>query len=365
MKRLPLLALLSLCSLPLLVACPGEPPEEGKDGGVRDAGVEDAGVEDAGAVDGGVEDAGSADAGDTDAGDADAGAVDGGVADAGDTDAGIADGGVADAGVIDAGQEECGPGYRPDGSNGCELNEPALDDPDLALWLDASDATTLTLDSGNVFDWQDRRQIGALDKLTGASAGVRPAFIADGWNGRGVVEFADGDHLTSSGFDDLSGELNYTIFVVASNTTGGDRGIITLTNGGNPGVRLGFTGGGSTLSFLHRVPYGATGGVNVTLDNVAANVPHILWGRRAGGVINPELTVGASYPVNLTGASQTNNATTNNWDGQGTVNLGGAAGTGFEGRVAEILIFTRYFNDAALAEMREYLNAKWGVLVPN
>lgn len=147
--------------------------------------------------------------------------------------------------------------------------------------LDASDADTLVLDAGNVSAWQDRRMIGTFDRFSGASAGVRPAFIANALNGRAVVEFADGDHLTSTGFDDLSGELNYTVFIVASHTGNGDQGILTITNGGNPGVRVGFTGGGSTLSFLHRFPVGVAGGTTVTLDNVTANDPHIIWARRA------------------------------------------------------------------------------------
>lgn len=100
------------------------------------------------------------------------------------------------------------------------------------------------------------------------------------------------------------------------------------------------------------------------LDNITANDPHIIWSRRAGGVIAPELTLGSSFPANLDGAQNTTTSQTTNWDGQGTLNLGGPAGTGVQGRVAEIIIFTRFFNEAALAEMRAYLNAKWGVVPP-
>jgi hypothetical protein len=127
-------------------------------------------------------------------------------------------------------------------------------------------------------------------------------------------------------------------------------------------VRVGFTGGGTTLAFTHRQPFGETGGTTVTLDAISTNTPHVIWARRAGGEIAPSMTLGSSFNASLVGAESVDESITTNFSGSSTLNLGGPAGTGVQGQVAEILIFSRFFNEAALTEMRDYLNAKWGVI---
>jgi hypothetical protein len=218
------------------------------------------------------------------------------------------------------------------------------------------------MEGQNVADWQDKRTVGGLKKFIGA-LGTRPNLEAGAWNGRDVVVFEDGDLLSATTASWISQETYYTMVIVAEHTAGGDRGIFSMTNGGNPGVRIGTTGGGSTVRAIHRWPVGTTGGAQADLTNVTANDPHIIWVRRAGGGI-PELTVGASYSANLTGASNSVDTATNNWDGSGTATLGGATGEGIVGRVAEILVFTTYLDNEAIGELREYLNAKWGVVPP-
>ncbi len=78
--------------------------------------------------------------------------------------------------------------------------------PGLAMWLDASDASTLTVDAGAVSQWRDKSGNGR--HLSPPASTNRPALVADGFNGRPTVRF-DGvdDHLGTRSLP-RTGDLN-------------------------------------------------------------------------------------------------------------------------------------------------------------
>jgi hypothetical protein len=70
----------------------------------------------------------------------------------------------------------------------------------LALWLDAADATTITLDgSSNVEQWNDKS--GNARHATQAATLSRPGYAADAVNGLSSLAYTDGKFLVTPAFD--------------------------------------------------------------------------------------------------------------------------------------------------------------------
>jgi hypothetical protein len=70
----------------------------------------------------------------------------------------------------------------------------------LALWLDAADASTITLDgSNNVSEWRDKS--GNARHATQATAGSRPGYAADAVSGVSSLVYTDGKFLVTPAFD--------------------------------------------------------------------------------------------------------------------------------------------------------------------
>lgn len=57
----------------------------------------------------------------------------------------------------------------------------------LALWLDANDASTITLNGSTVSQWSDKSGNG--NHVSNATAATQPAYLATGWNGQPTVSF--------------------------------------------------------------------------------------------------------------------------------------------------------------------------------
>jgi len=82
-----------------------------------------------------------------------------------------------------------------------------------SLWLDASDASTITLSGNEVVSWSDKSGNG-LGCSQGTSAN-RPIKVSTEQNSLDVIRFVASDYLSSSGNLDLT--TAYTIFIVAKN----------------------------------------------------------------------------------------------------------------------------------------------------
>ncbi len=128
---------------------------------------------------------------------------------------------------------------------------PDAKDARLVLWLDASDRSTLTLDSsGLVSDWSSRAGSGRAFSSSGAQ---RPRYVPDGVGGRSSVRF-DGtdDILRDTGF--RRSAVDWTLFIALGlrSNDGGFRCLFaanqTDRNVYVSGINLDL-GGGSTSSF--------------------------------------------------------------------------------------------------------------------
>jgi hypothetical protein len=122
-----------------------------------------------------------------------------------------------------------------------------LDAQDLVIWLDASDAATLTIVGGKVTRWNDKTP-GAGNYLTAGVSGRDPNYIPAALNGKGIVDFGpcfpdntgiwmqwrdpDGDNYSPSNIRTVFWVLKGANHLLGDNTTyhfhrGGD--IISAT----------------------------------------------------------------------------------------------------------------------------------------
>lgn len=84
-----------------------------------------------------------------------------------------------------------------------------------ALWLDAADASTITLNSTTVSQWNDKS--GNSRNFSQATAGNQPVYSTNALNGKNVVNFVSSDALTRAAipFNDLG---NNSLYVVGNRT---------------------------------------------------------------------------------------------------------------------------------------------------
>ena len=210
----------------------------------------------------------------------------------------------------------------------------------LAWWLDASDATTVTLNGSTVSAWADKS--GNARNTSQATSNNQPSY-ANFQNNRKVITFdGSNDTLTCSQFIMPAG--GHTIFAVASHAGGFH---VLLEGGGlNP--------------YISSLPSAATGfshyDGNLEVDT-------------ASGVYTPnqffvlELVISpAARKIIVDGTERIS--------GSGTIRTAsfqrvGSTSGGFHwnGKVGEVLIYTSAMDDAIRSRVRKYLGRKWAVSV--
>ena len=85
-----------------------------------------------------------------------------------------------------------------------------LDTADCALWLDADDYSTFTLDGTNITTWANKVTTEADATQTRSTA--KPIYLADQQGGKPAVYFDGGDYL-STGYHSIDGQ---TVFLIAN-----------------------------------------------------------------------------------------------------------------------------------------------------
>jgi hypothetical protein len=95
--------------------------------------------------------------------------------------------------------------------------------PSLALWLDADDASTITLNGSDVSQWDDKSGNG--NHVSNATAATQPAYLATGWNGKPTLSFTQSglEFLFKDGVSNFASNTDFTIasafeFLQAYNT---------------------------------------------------------------------------------------------------------------------------------------------------
>jgi hypothetical protein len=104
---------------------------------------------------------------------------------------------------------------------------------DTAIWLDAADEDTITLNSGNVSQWDDKS--GNDRHATQGTAGAQPEFDDDGFNESPTIKLNGTSHFLTLPTDLLKNSSAYLVFVVCDvlSTSGRQDYLHIYTNGVN------------------------------------------------------------------------------------------------------------------------------------
>jgi hypothetical protein len=234
----------------------------------------------------------------------------------------------------------------------------------LTHWYDASDATTMTISSGNVSQWNNKSPASGGPNFTQGTGSRQPDFTSSARNGRSAVKFirANDDNLGSSS-QPSSGSITNTVCFAGQTTQLASNAQVPVSWGTSNAV-----GAGYALSLLAaNDPLGA-GRVNAGL---AGN-------QGTAGVVSANSYSGLWYAqvVTISGASQTQavnktdtgtqNATSSSVSANNEFFLGWLTnpwyGTyGWNGFIGDVLIYNRVLNATERTQMADWLMQKWAI----
>lgn len=215
----------------------------------------------------------------------------------------------------------------------------------LALWLDASDATTITQVANAVSQWRDKS--GNNNHGNQATGTAQPLVQAAAQNGLNTLGFTSAASKALTLTTPIATLPGFTFAVVGQKPAGGG------TNRLNP-----LSGDGSiNYGLLHFSDnnFYSTSGVN---NRLATNSPVALTAyaslimANAGAVVGSTLLVnGIAQVLGLNGVG-----TGTNW-----TSIGGNGNTFFtDGSIAEIILYNSVLSAAQLTQLYTYLKTKWG-----
>lgn len=231
------------------------------------------------------------------------------------------------------------------------INDPT-DIASLALWYDASDASTITEVSAEVSQWDDKS--GNDDHLTQTNASFRP--VVSSINGFDSIEFtgASGDVLDIEGPLALDHRNLSGYIVLTPTSTANNDDPLNLLNGTAIRVAIRQLGGGVDIVCFHQ---GNGGSVTLRNDDVLATNGtsfHIFRSRLS--------TDGDSDFLADDGTEDTDAGITTLFDSDiDTMGVGARPSGGFSwtGHVHEVGIFDAYLSDADRDDLNAYLEAKY------
>jgi len=257
--------------------------------------------------------------------------------------------------------------------------------PGLHSWWDASDAASVTLDSGRVSQLSDKS--GNSRHLTNTTSGsTQPSYVTGGRNGLNVARFAAASvqrlsvQSSTATYRFLhNGTPSYFIAVTSYGDSGNPNAIHCLmaTNSG-ASAQVGFF-----YAFEDRAAV-ANNAVNYGFHRGSTNSFVASFNGEAAykDIITPQLATVQEAMLDLSNATAANrfalringgssiaantftaSAVTSNSTGNFTVGATAANTSPMTGDVCELMLFNEQPTAAARDLIRRYLGAKWGVAV--
>jgi len=230
----------------------------------------------------------------------------------------------------------------------------------LALWLDASDSSTITETDGNVSEWRDKSGLNRhAAQTTGAN---QPSVEADTLNGLGTLYFDGDTYLALSGeaLSMLNAKSGVTVFAVSRYEAAGGRRYIFFctTSAGGATTRVGF---GSHDDFFE------LSGRRLDSDSwlrVVSDASDTMQWYIQGNVLDHGID---SIDTRVNGSV----IHTSSFRGTGTYSATdsvtmmiarhGSAAPHFQGRIAEFVMFDEAISVGEAEIIEGYLAWKWGL----
>jgi hypothetical protein len=205
----------------------------------------------------------------------------------------------------------------------------------LTLWLDAGDATTMTIDGSGVAEWRDKN--GSAAKMT-RQAGT-PTVVASGIGGLPTVSFNTSSRMN----DGVNHAAPVTIFYVSRQTGGANNRVLSATNNN---WLLGYWNGNKGSAYF-------------TNDNLLGGngssdtAPHLYTATIGGSGQNSTVWAeGFQIASNQNGTAGPNNLQLNGYEGGNELS---------DCDISEVLVYNRILNSTELVAVGGYLTAKYGL----
>lgn len=220
-----------------------------------------------------------------------------------------------------------------------------LDVPNCGLWLDASDASTVTLSGSQVTNWWNKAISGDSAKYVGAST-TWPTYCATQLNGRCTIYFDGNDYLSTS-FLSAKGTTVFTVArVISGECICGARDSTDSRSfwGLRPSIYMG-AGIGSDSTVNSTISWGS--------------LYHCFSGRYSG---NGTTIFLYDSGTNILQKTQTGNAA--NYSAGyyiGALNSAGSPLIYSTCYLAELLCYRRALEDFERIKIESYLMRKWGI----
>ena len=211
----------------------------------------------------------------------------------------------------------------------------------LKLWLDASDAATITESSGAVSQWNDKS--GNANHVSQATGSAQPTTGSFTQNGLNVLGFDGGDSLTGAA---LAVTKPATVFAVAY--------VVSPAGGDKVLIHNGFVNGWMVKVNASRWVYTKRAVADVT--DTTDTVPGSTWfqltitvdsSSQPGGYLD---AAALTFPTNTSGITA---PTTK-------VHVGAFdSGSQWNGRIAEMLVYDSALGTTDRTAVQSYLKSKW------
>lgn len=220
----------------------------------------------------------------------------------------------------------------------------------LALWLDGSDSTTMTLNGSTVSEWRDKS--GNLRHATQATAASQPTFAANHRNGLSALTWDGARHMTVASFP----VTDHFYGIAVASFASGNRGVFAR-GAANDWNSLWYDGANAIAR--------TQGNVDSTRP-ISTNTFYTLAFRGSN-------TIGGSSNTSLlrvngvAGATATNSIFVGIPPANRGLTIGGLSASLFRmsGAICELLYYqsTSQASDSVLSMLERYAARKWGVSV--
>jgi len=233
----------------------------------------------------------------------------------------------------------------------------------LYLWLDASDATTITLSGSDVTAWSDKSTGG--NSLV--SDGNPPALLTADQNGLNGIDFDGTERLIdTTPNSNLSGQNQLAIFAIANNTSSTtSRSLISIWNDSESAAcwSLGKRNVTEEVHWLISL-LGTDSNARQAGNMGTAGVAHFIGGDYSRSSIVSQLDV---YDNDTVGENATADSPLHN--SAAALCIGGVEDNStyglanFIGTVYEIVVYNALITGTDFTNLKSYLINKWGVSV--
>lgn len=223
------------------------------------------------------------------------------------------------------------------------------------LWLDGSDSSTITETSGAISQWNDKS--GNIINTYPVNSSASPTYLSNGINGNPSIDFNGTSHelLIPPSKLSLFGSFNTSFAIVAKRDNSAGRTEITFAIGNQT-----YGNGISDLPrWTDNIMYSQIGLLSArpTPTSVINDQPYINC--VTGGSLQLSYTNGE-----LIGTGLAQSTSSNYYAEGGAIGSGRAvssSGRYFDGKIAEVIIFSSVLSTNERQKVEGYLAHKWGL----